>query len=83
MSEDTADPTVPDWVRRMRADGYTVRIGTGTGGLPYEPEVSFTPPRPPRRGIVRRLIAIARKRWQGGAVFKGHANPPERHAPLP
>jgi hypothetical protein len=44
MSEHTDDPAVPDWVRRMRADGYTVRLGTGTGGIPFEPEVAFTSP---------------------------------------
>ncbi|HEU4561734.1 MAG TPA: hypothetical protein VFS20_28170 [Longimicrobium sp.] len=38
------DPAVPDWVRRMRADGYTVRIGTDPTPLPFEPQVDFTLP---------------------------------------
>lgn len=83
MSEHTDDPAVPDWVRRMRADGYTVRIGTGTGGIPFEPEVSFTPPYELRQGLRDRVIGIVRKLWKGGAVFKRHPKLPERHAPLP
>jgi transcriptional regulator with XRE-family HTH domain len=44
----------PDWVKRLRADGFDVR--GGEGNLPFEPEASF--PLMPRRPFARAVYAI-------------------------
>jgi len=38
--EQTVERVAPPWVRRLRDDGYEVRVGTG-GPLEYEPAASF------------------------------------------
>lgn len=44
MSDEAERREEAYWVARLRAKGYTVQAGTGTGGIPFEPEVAFTPP---------------------------------------
>jgi hypothetical protein len=83
MSEAADHPEEPYWVAGLRAKGYTVRTGTGTGGIPFEPEVAFTPPNELRHGLRRRVIGALRKLWNRGAVFKRHTTLPGRHASLP
>lgn len=34
----------PEWVQRMRAAGYNIRIGTGEGTLNEIPDAMFDPP---------------------------------------
>ena len=53
----------PEWIRRMRADGYVVRRGTGEFYLPEEPEVRFTLPSEERSSLRDRIKALARKLW--------------------
>lgn len=64
-------PPEPEWVHRMRADGYTVRRGTGPYYLPEEPEVSFTLPDEERGGLRGRIKALARKLWSHLAPSAG------------
>lgn len=61
------DLEVPIWVQRLREDGFKVRMGTGTEGLSEEPEVMFNLPCNTRMGLRRRVVALARKIWGGGA----------------
>ena len=55
-------PPDPEWVRRLRADGFGVRVGTvGPPGLPYEPEIDFSVPEPRERAVWKQVVAAARK----------------------
>ena len=73
---------VPDWVKRMRAKGHRVTIGTG-GPLSYEPEVSFANPPLPEAGLRTRAERLVRRLARGVALpFKRLARE-RRHAPLP
>jgi len=47
----------------MRADGYTVRRGTGPYYLPEEPEVRLTLPDEERVTLRARIKAVARRLW--------------------
>lgn len=64
----------PDWVKRLREDGFDVR--GGVGNLPEEPEASFAPM--PGRRVPRLLAAL---RWLGRAVHPLRGG--RRHAPVP
>jgi hypothetical protein len=83
MADEASPPAEPAWVERMRAAGYVVRTGTGTGGLSFEPEVDFSPPHQQRRGFRSRLSGAARKLWKLTGSFKRRIIHPERHASLP
>jgi hypothetical protein len=67
MTDETQNPDEPYWVPRMRAKGYTVRVGTNNEGIPFEPEVSFHPPARERSALRRRLNDIVQKLWNRGA----------------
>lgn len=45
----------PEWVQRMRAAGYNIRVGTGEGTLSEIPDAYFYPP-PTLRNRIRRKI---------------------------
>jgi hypothetical protein len=64
----------PDWVKRLRADGFDVQGGDNP--LPFEPEASFAPTRHWRTLTVVRAIL----RW-----FRPphHIARLRRHAPVP
>ena len=53
----------PEWIRRMRAERYVVRRGTGEYYLPEEPEVRLTLPDEGRRRIRVRVQLLAHKLW--------------------
>jgi hypothetical protein len=53
----------PEWIRRMRADGYVVRRGTEEYYLPEEPEVRLKLPDEERRTLRTEIKAIAHKLW--------------------
>lgn len=63
-------PEEPEWVHEMRAKGYTVRVGTGTRGLPYHPDVSFHEIDEPPRGLRRRLVELVRNLWSHRATLR-------------
>lgn len=68
---DEADQSaVPNWVARMRADGYTVRIGTDPTPLPIEPEIHFGPPYEVDNGLRERPTTIVQKLWNARRFFK-------------
>jgi NAD/NADP transhydrogenase alpha subunit len=56
MSE--APRTEPEWVQRMRAKGYNIRIGTGEGTLNEIPDAMFDPPMS-RGARIRARIVMA------------------------
>ena len=70
MSEAADHPEEPHWVAEMRAAGYTVRVGTGTRGLSYLPEVSFHDAPGPRPGLRRRITDLVQRLWNHGAPFR-------------
>jgi hypothetical protein len=75
MPESVQPQDEPDWVKRLRADGFDVR--GGEGNLPFEPEASF-PPMPPRR-LERTVRAMFN--W---FLRLGHSlQRKRRHAPVP
>lgn len=51
----------PEWVQRMRAAGYTVRRGTGTGRLSEIPDAFFYPPPSATRRFAQRVTDAFRK----------------------
>lgn len=53
-----APRTEPEWVQRMRAAGYNVRIGTGEGTVSEIPDAYLYPP-PTRWSRMRRSILRA------------------------
>jgi len=53
----------PEWVHEMRAKGYTVRVGTGTRGLPYYPEASYHDWEPRHAQLRRRFGDFALEIW--------------------
>lgn len=59
MSE--APHVEPEWVQRMRAAGYNIRMGTGEGTLNEIPDAYFYPP-PSLHSRIRRSIARAYKK---------------------
>jgi len=65
----------PDWVKRLRADGFDVR--GGAGNLPEEPEASFAP-MPPRR-----FERAARAMFNGLRRLDHLAAGKRRHASVP
>lgn len=50
----------PQWVQRMRAAGYNIRVGTLDGPMSYLPDAFFYPPPGVPRRLVRRLDATSR-----------------------
>ena len=68
----------PEWVQRMRAAGYNIRIGTGKGTLSEIPDAMFDPPLSRGARIRHRILVALRSifRLQPSA---GRAT----HAPLP
>jgi hypothetical protein len=84
MTDDTStNREEPYWVERMRAAGYTVRVGTGTDGLSFEPEVSFHPPPEERRKLAYRLREFLQDLWHRGAAFRYRVGRRSSNAPLP
>jgi hypothetical protein len=56
-------PKEPEWVQEMRDQGYIVRVGTGTRGLPYHPEISYHDCESPPARLRRRLVEFVRDLW--------------------
>jgi hypothetical protein len=84
MPENPSLPAEPDWVRAMRAEGWTVRTGTDPTPLPFEPEVDFSLPRPLRPNLSRRMTGLVRKLWPRRGSFRRRMIGSERHhAPVP
>ena len=76
MMPQAAEPQdEPDWVKRLRADGFDVR--GGVGNLPLEPRVSF-PVMPRRRGL-RLMYTILRWFQLPDHPFRKRRG----HAPVP
>lgn len=67
----------PEWVQRMRAAGYNIRVGTLDEPMSYLPDAFFYPPPGVPRRLVRRLDATCR------GVFRANGSARVRHAPLP
>lgn len=68
----------PEWVERMRAAGYNIRVGTGEGTMSEIPEVMFDPPLSRSSRIKLRILKAFR------SLF--HLQPAAgrtTHAPLP
>jgi hypothetical protein len=57
-----APQTEPEWVQRMRAAGYNIRVGTINEPLSEVPEVMFPPP-----------VSVWRRRF-GGNIIRGIRN---------
>ncbi|HEX6041782.1 hypothetical protein [Longimicrobium sp.] len=72
-----AQQRVPEWVVRLRAAGYNVRIGTLDEPLPEIPEAFFYPPPSASRRLAERLSAPFRK------LLRTNASTRPGHAPLP
>lgn len=54
--------TEPQWVQRMRAAGYNVRIGSNGEPMSEVPDASFTPPpKPTVAERMRRFLRVARQ----------------------
>lgn len=68
----------PEWVQRMRAAGYDVRIGTGEGRLSEIPDAFFYPP-PRLRSRIRQRIVHGCKKLLRPLASARRAS----HAPLP
>lgn len=51
----------PEWVQRMRAAGYKIRRGTGTGRLSEIPDAFFYPPPSAPRRFAQRVRDTIRK----------------------
>ena len=83
MPEHLEESDVPEWVKRMREDGYAVRIGSGE--LSEVPDFMFTPPpRLPRGSFLRRLGTLARMIFASkGIRHPQRATPSRPHAPVP
>jgi hypothetical protein len=76
MSE--APRVEPEWVQRMRAAGYNIRVGTVGEPMSEIPEVMFDPPLTLRQRIQYRIASVFRSVFRL-KPFAGRAN----HAPLP
>ncbi len=74
MSE--APRAEPEWVQRMRAKGYNIRIGTGEGTLNEIPDAFFYPP-PSLRSRIGRSLARGYRKLRA-LTFARRA-----HAPFP
>lgn len=68
---------VPEWVVRMRAAGYNVRIGTIDEPLSEIPEAMFYPPPSKTRRFAGLMADTFRK------VFRLNASTRAGHAPVP
>lgn len=68
----------PEWVQRMRAAGYNIRIGTVGEPMSAVPEVMFDPPLSLRQRIQHRIAGGFRSLLRF-KPFAGRAS----HAPLP
>lgn len=68
----------PEWVQRMRAAGYNIRIGTGEGTLNEIPDAYFYPP-PSLRSRIRGRIVRACKRMAHALTSARRTT----HAPFP
>lgn len=68
----------PEWVQRMRAAGYNIRIGTGEGTLSEIPDAYFYPP-PTLRSRIRRSVVRAFGKLARALTLDRRAT----HAPLP
>lgn len=75
MSE--AQRVEPEWVQRMRAAGYNIRVGTGEGTLAEIPDAFFYPP-PTLRNRIRESLVRAWKKL--GRVLT--SNRRATHAPF-
>jgi hypothetical protein len=69
MADESDRPAEPYWAERMRAAGYTVRVGTGTDGLPYYPAISYHD-RSDESGPGRRLAEFVRRLRAFGSIFR-------------
>jgi hypothetical protein len=67
----------PEWVQRMRAAGYNIRVGRGEP-LSEIPEVMFGPPLSRRQGVQDRIVNTFRSLLRLKPL-----NGREPHAPLP
>lgn len=67
----------PDWVQRMRAAGYNIRVGRGEP-LSEVPEVMFDPPLSRRQRIQDRIVNTFRNLFRLKPL-----DGREPHAPLP
>ena len=67
----------PEWVQRMRAAGYNIRVGRGEP-LSEIPEVMFDPPLSRRQRAQERIVSTFRSLFHLKAL-----NGREPHAPLP
>lgn len=76
MSE--APRVEPEWVQRMRAKGYNIRIGTGEGTLNEIPDEMFDPPESRADRMRRKILAGFRSLFRLPRST-GRAT----HAPLP
>ncbi len=68
----------PQWVQRMRAAGYNIRIGTGEGTMNEIPDAFFYPP-PSRWSRTRRHILRAYRKVIRALTPARRA----QHAPFP
>lgn len=68
----------PEWVQRMRAAGYNIRIGTGEGTLNEIPDAYFYPPPTLRNRIGERLARGYKRLVRALTSIRGTT-----HAPLP
>jgi hypothetical protein len=71
-------PAEPEWVQRMRAAGYNIRIGTGEGTMSEIPDAYFYPP-PSLRSRIRVRIVRACKRMVHALTSARRTS----HAPFP
>jgi hypothetical protein len=71
-------PAEPEWVQRMRAAGYNIRIGTGEGTMSEIPDAYFYPP-PSLRSRIRGRIVRACKRMVHALTSARRTT----HAPFP
>jgi hypothetical protein len=76
MSE--APRVEPEWVQRMRAAGYNIRVGTGEGTLNEIPDAMFDPPVSRGTRIRHRILTAFRRlfRLQPSAGRARHASLP-------
>lgn len=74
-------PAEPEWVQRMRARGYNIRVGTGEP-MSEEPDAAFYPPpyaiRSRFRSVGAAVSTILRNLFRPSA-----SDSRARHAPLP
>jgi NAD/NADP transhydrogenase alpha subunit len=78
MSNHEAPRVEPEWVQRMRAKGYNIRIGSGEGTLNEIPDEMFDPPAS-RLSRIRGKILMAFRNLFRLPPLTGRTT----HAPLP